>query len=197
QLIAEKLAGWRAAGFPHEHFPAIAEVLDWLSGRDAAQPPFLRIPQVRALETYWYLRLVEGTSSIPELYAKFANNPSEHLQSLGLSGEKLMQEAFNLGGVAPLLDKIRTDDAFVKQHKLESLRESLTLDYPSYILALAMGAGKTMLIGAIIATEFAMAQEYPDEDFVHNALVFAPGKTIIESLRELATMPFDGILPPR
>ena len=60
-----------------------------------------------------------------------------------------------------------------------------------------MGTGKTMLIGAIIATEFAMAQEYPRGDFVHNALVFAPGKTIIESLRELASMPFDGILPPR
>ena len=42
-----------------------------------------------------------------------------------------------------------------------------------------------MLVGAIIATEFAMAQAYPDEDFVHNAPVFAPGKTILESLREL------------
>lgn len=196
-LIAEKLAGWRVAGYLHAQYPAIAEILDWLSGRDAGQPPFLRIPQVRALETYWYLRLVESTPGIPDLYARLAANPSEHLESLHLTGERLMQEAFNLGGVAPLLEKVKTDDAFVKQHKLESLRETLTLDYPSYILALAMGAGKTMLIGAIIATEFAMAQEYPDQDFVHNALVFAPGKTIIESLRELATMPFDGILPPR
>lgn len=86
QLIAEKLAGWRAAGYPHEQFPAIAEVLDWLSGRDAGQPPFLRIPQVRALETYWYLRLVEGTPGIPDLYARLAASPSEHLESLGLSG---------------------------------------------------------------------------------------------------------------
>jgi hypothetical protein len=49
-----------------------------------------------------------------------------------------------------------------------------------------MGAGKTALIGAVFATEFAMAMEYPDGPFVENALVFAPGKTIIESLRELA-----------
>ncbi|MDY6877371.1 MAG: hypothetical protein SWK90_14365 [Chloroflexota bacterium] len=35
------------------------------------------------------------------------------------------------------------------------------LDYLSYILALAMGAGKTILIGAIVASEFAMALEYP------------------------------------
>lgn len=65
----------------------------------------------------------------------------------------------------------------------------MTLDYPSYILALAMGAGKTILIGAIFATEFAMALEYPDGPFVQNALVFAPGKTILESLRELVEVP--------
>ena len=59
-----------------------------------------------------------------------------------------------------------------------------------------MGAGKTILIGAIIATEFAMAQEYPDADFVQNALVFAPGKTIIEALRELAEVPYDLIRRP-
>ena len=71
------------------------------------------------------------------------------------------------------------------------------LDYPSYILALAMGAGKTILVGAIVATEFAMALEYPDGPFIQNALVFAPGKTIIESLRELLAAPYGRILPPR
>ena len=59
-----------------------------------------------------------------------------------------------------------------------------------------MGAGKTILIGAIVATEFAMAIEYPEPmatsvQFVENALVFAPGKTIIESLRELARIPYE------
>ncbi|HRO62506.1 hypothetical protein [Thermomonas sp.] len=37
QRIAVKLAGWRAAGYPHEQYPAIAEILDWLSGRDAVE----------------------------------------------------------------------------------------------------------------------------------------------------------------
>jgi len=60
-----------------------------------------------------------------------------------------------------------------------------------------MGAGKTILIGAIIATEFALAIEYPDSGFIENALVFAPGTTIIESLRELARTPYERILPPR
>jgi hypothetical protein len=100
-------------------------------------------------------------------------------------------------GFDGLIQKVQEDDGFVKQYHLEALRETLTLEYPSYILALAMGAGKTVLIGAIFASEFAMAQEYPDDRFVENALVFAPGKTIIESLRELAEMHYEVILPPR
>ncbi len=86
---------------------------------------------------------------------------------------------------------------FVKKYHLEGLRESLFLDYPSYILALAMGAGKTVLIGSIIATEFAMALEYPDGSFVKNALVFAPGKTILGALKEISDIPYEKILPPR
>ena len=60
-----------------------------------------------------------------------------------------------------------------------------------------MEAGKTILIGAIFAPGLAMAIEYPDGEFGRNALVFALGKTIIGSLRELAMVPYDEILPPR
>jgi type III restriction enzyme len=196
QRLAEEVAAWRVAGYPHPDYPAVSEILDWLSGRDLGQPPFLRIPQVRALETYWYLRLVEGTPGIFDLYQELVSSKVELRKTLGLNSE-VVREYVEEHGFDALIENIRSDDAFVKKNRLESLRETLILGYPSYILALAMGAGKTMLIGAIIATEFAMAQEYPDGDFVHNALVFAPGKTILESLRELASMPFEGILPPR
>ncbi|MFO0983753.1 MAG: DEAD/DEAH box helicase family protein, partial [Planctomycetota bacterium] len=81
--------------------------------------------------------------------------------------------------------------------RMASLRETLSLTYPSYILALAMGTGKTLVIGAILATELALAAEHPDGPFVRNALVFAPGKTILESLRELTRAPYHTILPPR
>ncbi len=59
-----------------------------------------------------------------------------------------------------------------------------------------MGAGKTMLISTIIATEFAMSFEYPEANFMKNALVFAPGTTILESLKEISDTPFEKILPP-
>jgi hypothetical protein len=196
QRIGEKVAEWRTTGYPHGDYPAIAEILEWLAGRDRGEPPFLRSPQVLALETYWYLRLVEGTPRIFELYQKLIPSKVELRKSLGLTSDAL-REFVEEHGFDALIERVRANDDFVRDHKLETLRETLNLDYPSYILALAMGAGKTMLIGAIIATEFAMAQEYPGAEFVHNALVFAPGKTILESLRELASMPFNGILPPR
>jgi type III restriction enzyme len=60
-----------------------------------------------------------------------------------------------------------------------------------------MGAGKTILMGSIVATEFALALEYPDGPFVENALIFAPGKTILGALRELADIPYERLLPPR
>jgi len=121
---------------------------------------------------------------------------SELLETLGLRGDEFQRIVMD-DGAETLWERLRGDDGFERAHKLEALRETLTLEYSSYILALAMGAGKTILIGAIIATEFAMALEYPDGPFVENALVFAPGTTIIESLRELADVPFERILPPR
>ena len=164
-------------------------------GRQPGGPGFrLRLPQVRALETYWYLRLVEGTPHIVDLYRKLFPKKADLLAALGIPQTAFERADYDLDA---LWGSIKTDDAFVREFQLEALRETLTLAYPSYILALAMGAGKTILIGAIFATEFAMSLEYPDGPFVQNALVFAPGKTIIESLRELAATRFDRILPPR
>lgn len=211
EVLAERVAAWRADGYPSE-YPAAAEILRFaIDGEDATAPwpasgqlRFLRAAQLRALETYWYLRLRQRTPTIPELYHELFSSQTDRLDALGLLGEAFLRETLDAGGVDGLLDRIRTDDAFVRTHRLQALRETLTLDYPSYILALAMGAGKTVLIGAIIATEFALALEYPesgegdgDVRFIENALVFAPGTTIIESLRELSTIPFERLLPPR
>ena len=91
---------------------------------------------------------------------------------------------------------MKTDSDFVKDNALDTVHEAVTLDYPSYIFALAMGSGKTVLIATIIATEFAMALRYAEGGFMKNALVFAPGTTIIESLREIIEVPYEKILPP-
>jgi len=193
QILAQKVDVWRNAGYPTEEYPVISEILEWASNPNGSGFR-LRRPQVKALETYWYLRLVENTPHILNLYKQTFSRPKDLLDALGVPGEAFEEVDYDLN---TLWEKIVDDDSFVKSFRLDALRETISLDYPSYILALAMGAGKTKLIGAIFATEFAMSLEYPDGPFVQNALVFAPGKIIIESLRELAETEYDRILPPR
>jgi len=195
EVVAQHVDQWRQQGYLHADYSAIAEILEW-AGNPDGNGFRLRLPQLHALETYWYLRLVQKTPHVADLYRELIPKQSELLASLGLSQDEIKAYALDYGCEA-LFERVKTDDEFVHWFKLESLRETLTLDYPSYILALAMGAGKTVLIGAIFATEFAMALEYPEGPFVKNGLVFAPGKTIIESLRELAETRYDRILPPR
>ncbi len=84
----------------------------------------------------------------PNCRAKRLYPPDQHLagfiESLGVP-----DAAFKASNYATdtLRKRIKTDDAFVQGFKLEALRETVALDYPSYIFALAMGAGKTILIG--------------------------------------------------
>lgn len=196
QRLAEEVAQWRDEGYPTDGYEAIGEILRWAAEPEGAGFR-LRVPQLRALETYWYLRVVLRTPHVFDLYLHLFPPDDDCpalLGALGIPTEAFQRCNFKLDR---LWERVRSDDDFVREFKLEALRETLNLQYPSYILALAMGAGKTVLIGAIIASEFAMAHEYPDGHFVQNALVFAPGKTIIESLRELAQVPYDRILPPR
>lgn len=197
--LKERIKEWRNNNYKCD-YPAIQEILTFnFIENEIGQKTlrYLRKAQFEALETYWYLRLVEKTPHIFELYKRLYANPVELLKALRifLSQEdliKLMSE----GGLNAIFEKIKNDDNFVKKNKLEAVRESLILNYPSYILALAMGSGKTILIGAIIATEFAMALEYQN-NFVKNALVFAPGKTILGALKEISDTPFEKILPSR
>ncbi len=197
QVLAQRVDAWRVANYPGDEYPAIREILEFATEDDeTGQLRYLRRAQFRALETYWYLRLVLGTPRIPDLYAKLFPKPKDRREAMGLTHPDIVSFIAD-EGLESCLERVKSDNAFVRQYALESLRESLTLDYASYILALAMGAGKTILMGSIVATEFAMAMEYPDGPFVQNALIFAPGKTILSALRELSDVPYDKLLPPR
>jgi len=198
QYLRQQVDAWRAAGYPCDAYPAIAEILDYATLPESTVRRFLREPQLQALETYWYLRLVAGTPHVFDLYRRAYPRTTELLEALRIDSDPIKDYVMDYG-LDDLFRRIRTDDAFVKAHGLDSVQETLSLAYPSYILALAMGAGKTILIGAIVASEFAMALEYPGDacPFIQNALVFAPGLTILESLRELAEIDYRRVLPPR
>jgi len=199
EILKTKVKNWRENDYRSNH-PVIREIFEYnFLDSENQNLRYLRRAQFEALETYWYLRLIENTPHIFDLYKKYFQG-EDLLDALNvrLTEGDLRKILFsNGGGIDTIFKKIKKDNDFVKKYRLEGLRESLFLDYPSYILALAMGAGKTVLIGSIIAIEFAMALEYPDEPFVKNALVFAPGKTILGALREISDVPYEKILPPR
>ncbi len=197
-ILKSKVLEWRKNNYQSD-FPTISEIFDFNFNPKIKNLRFLRKAQFEALETYWYLRLVKGTPHIFDLYEQLYENPAELFKALNINiSQEDLIKILSKGDIDLIFKKIKSDDDFVRQYRLESLRETLLLEYPSYILALAMGAGKTILIGTIIATEFVMALNYSEKsNFVKNVLVFAPGKTILGALKELSDIPYEKILPPR
>ena len=198
QKLRDDAEKWRKDGYPCADYPLIGEILRYQFEGDAEERgplKYLREPQFQSLEVYWYLRLVRETPHIVDLYKHYyGDDISVFCDALGI---KISPDALAfIDSIDPIINKVKTDDNFARDNVSDVVYEAVTLDYPSYIFALAMGSGKTVLIGTIIATEFAMALRYSEGGFMKNALVFAPGTTIIESLREISEMPYEQILPP-
>ncbi|MBP6880632.1 DEAD/DEAH box helicase family protein [Candidatus Saccharibacteria bacterium] len=190
QALTPKLEDWRESNYKCDNYPAIAEILRYQRHEDGSSR-YLRIPQIEALEMYWFIRLVLKTPRLLDLYKLAFDDPQELASALGVKVD------VRYADIGKILEDAVNDSHVAKEFNLEHIIESLQLDYPSYIMALTMGTGKTVLIGSIIASEFAMSIEYPEANFMKNALVFAPGTTIIGSLKELSDVPYAQILPPR
>lgn len=66
QALSQRVDAWRTANYPCDEFPAIREILEFaLEEGDSGQLRYLRRAQLRALETYWYLRLVWRHPKVP------------------------------------------------------------------------------------------------------------------------------------
>ena len=199
EKLRDDTLNWRKDGYPCQDYPLIGEILRYQfegEADDRVHLKYLREPQFQSLELYWYLRLVLKTPHIVKLYRHYYDTGDirDFCEAFGIPISP--QELILIRDVDAIIDLVKNNPEFVKQKRIDPVYEAVTLSYPSYIFALAMGTGKTVLIGTIIATEFAMALRYPENEFMKNALVFAPGTTIIESLREISEVPFDQILPP-
>jgi type III restriction enzyme len=73
ERLAVEVGKWRANGYPtpNDRYPAIAEILEWAGDADSGGLRYLRRPQLMALETYWFIRLLERTPHIFDLYRRF------------------------------------------------------------------------------------------------------------------------------
>ena len=190
QKLTPRLEEWRNDNYKCSEYPAIAEILRFQRNEDGTSR-YLRQPQIEALEAYWYIRLILKTPKLLDLYKELFPDKQELAKAIGITQDVRYMD------VTTLLRDALSNPETSKEFGLEHTIESLNLNYPSYIMALTMGTGKTVLIGSIIASEFALSLEYPKGNFMKNALVFAPGTTIIGSLKELSDVPYQNILPPR
>ncbi len=176
QKIKEKVAVWRAA----EYKGSQEETLTIL--RYIKTVRFLHEPQIEALETYIYLKEIEGNKHSLEVFRSSFENELEFLRALGVSDKEALELAF---------DK-------KKDEKIQDILEEKFggSDYANQVYALTMGSGKTILMATMMLYDFVLSFHHPeDERFAKNILVFAPDTTIIDSLKEIKTFDYSKVLP--
>ena len=144
---------------------------------------FLREPQFQAFEIYIFLKEYLSNRHVHQIFADW------HAKENGFEGRSnLGVEQFELFGN---LDTARYESIF------NYIRKSGTRNYPNYIFALPMGTGKTILMATCIFYEFLLANKFPkDPKYCHNALVFAPDRTVLQSLKEIQTFEITRVVPP-
>lgn len=143
---------------------------------------FLREPQYQAFEMYVFLKEYLDNPRLADLLEDWRGNRGKfQLQNTPLGG--LQEDLF------VQYDAKAYDEAFAK---LQAIRQ----DYANYIFALTMGVGKTILMALCIYYEFLLARKFPqDERFCHNAIVFAPDTTVLQSLKEIQEFDKTKVIP--
>lgn len=144
---------------------------------------FLRKPQFEALEMYVFVKEFMGNAQVYEMFDDWRKKRNKFSDASYYSVDKGMPTLFDAA------IEEQTDTIFKQMKKYRE-------DYPNYIYALTMGLGKTILIATCIFYEFLLAKKYPrDGRYCHNALVFAPDKTVLQSLREIMTFDKMKVVP--
>ena len=145
---------------------------------------FLREPQFEALEMYVFVKEFMDNAHMYQMFDEWRKRENRFSDASYYTIHK--------GGQGTLLD-IGDEQNEIVFKQMKKYKE----DYPNYIYALTMGLGKTILMATCIFFEFLLAKKYPkDKRFCHNALVFAPDKTVLESLREIMTFDKTKVVPP-
>lgn len=161
------------------HYKNLTKKFLAYNDREENPQAFLRKPQFEALEMYVFIKEFADNQQVYEMFDDWRNKRGR------FSGKSYNQQDW-LSGITE-----KQTDIIFKQMK--KYKES----YPNYIYALTMGLGKTILMATCIFYEFLLAKKYPkDPRYCHNALVFAPDKTVLQSLREIMTFDKTKVVPP-
>lgn len=146
---------------------------------------FLRLPQFEALEMYVFIKEFMNNAQVYEMFEDWRKRQNvfsdASYYSVHSDGQMRIGDAETEEQTAALFKQMK----------------KVSENYPNYIYALTMGLGKTILMGTCIFYEFLLANKYPkDKRFCHNALVFAPDKTVLQSLKEIVTFDKSLVVPP-
>ncbi len=159
----------------------------FLAYNDCSENPsaFLRKPQFEALEMYVFIKEFMDNKQVYQIFDDWRNKRGDFSEASYYSVERSGQISIYEAPTEAI-----TDTVFKQMKKYRE-------NYPNYIYALTMGLGKTILMATCIFYEFLLAKKYPtDKRFCHNALVFAPDKTVLQSLREIMTFDKTKVVPP-
>ena len=80
-ILKSKVAEWGKSNYTSD-YPVISEIFNYNQNPETQNLSYLRKAQFEALETYWYLRLVEKTPHIFDLYKKYFQNEDWSLPSV-------------------------------------------------------------------------------------------------------------------
>jgi type III restriction enzyme len=148
---------------------------------------FLRQPQFEALEVYVFLKEFLGNAKVEEVFRQWFEKKG-HFAARSEGGV-----SSGYAGQVGLFDKV-TQEQYTAVFK--AMRKNSRV-YPNYIFALTMGTGKTILMATCIFYEFLLGNKFEkDTRYCHNALVFAPDKTVLQSLREIEAFDLTRVVPP-
>lgn len=152
---------------------------------DYNEDGYLREPQFKALEIYVFMKEFFENKKVFDVFTHLYEK-----EELAVSATQGKQGLFNF-----VEDEQKLFDGYYKD--LKKQLEELKRNYPDYVFALTMGTGKTILMATTIFYEFILANKFPrDSLYAHNALVFAPDRTVLESLREIITFDKSLVIPP-
>jgi len=158
---------------------------------------FLRPPQFEALEMYVFIKEFLDNKPMHEIFDLWRNHEGDFSDAsyyaIHRGGQMEITDFALEGGKQVYMPEAVEKQTAVLFKQMKNYKEA----YPNYIYALTMGLGKTILMATCIFYEFLLAQKYPtDSRYCHNALVFAPDKTVLQSLREIVTFDKTLVVPP-
>ncbi len=163
------------------------------NNRDVNVTAFLRPPQFEALEMYAFLKEYCNNDKLWKVFEDWYNHTNE-FEGRRFAGTDKYGDA-TLFGVQEGPDGDKETDKESFKAIFDQIK-SMQQQYPNFIFALTMGLGKTVLIATSIFYEFLLANKYPKSPlYCHNALVFAPDKTVLQSLREIQTFDKSKVVP--